>query len=279
MKNFVELNNVSKAPEEASNPTWVLRNINLQVAEGEFVAIIGFSAAGKTTLISMIAGLISPDEGTIRVGDKPVTRPGPDRGLLFKNSLLPWLTAYQNIFVAVEHVFPQWSAGAKRQRTEHYVNLINLGSDQHKRPAELSGGMRQRVSLARALAMDPEVLLLHEPLSALDALTRVSLQDEFERIWERDQKTVVLITDDIDEAIRLADRIIPLSAGPNATLGPQFSIGLDRPRDRKLLKRDVRFKKMKNELIEYLICSHGRREPIAAQTPNETPVGEVEVLA
>ena len=280
MNHFLELNNVSKAYGEGSNRTWVLRNINLQVAEQEFVAIIGFSGAGKTTLISMIAGLISPDQGTIRLRDKPVTRPGPDRGVVFQNySLLPWLTAYQNVFLAVEHVFPAWSAARKRERTEHYLKLVNLGLAHHKRSSELSGGMRQRVSLARALAMDPEVLLLDEPLSALDALTRVNLQDEIERIWERDQKTVVLITNDIDEAILLADRVIPLSAGPNATLGPQFSIGIGRPRDRKMLKKDLRFKKIKNELIEYLICSHGQREPIAAGAENETPVHGVEVVA
>ncbi len=280
MNKFLELNDVSKAYGQGSSHTWVLRNINLQVAEGEFVAIIGFSGAGKTTLISMIAGLIPPDQGTIRLREKPVTRPGPDRGVVFQNySLLPWLTAYQNVFLAVEHVFPQWSAAKKRERTEHYLDLVNLGSAHRKRPSELSGGMRQRVALARALAIDPEVLLLDEPLSALDALTRVSLQDEIERIWERDQKTVILITNDIDEAILLADRVIPLSAGPNATLGPEFSIGIGRPRDRKMLKRDVRFKKMKNQLIEYLICSQGQREPNAAGVQIETPVYGVEVVA
>ncbi|EEF60109.1 ABC transporter ATP-binding protein [Pedosphaera parvula] len=251
---FLELKNVSKGYGATGQRTEVLRDINLTMEKGEFVAIVGYSGAGKSTLISMIAGLIRPDAGNITLNDLEITEPGPDRGIVFQNySLLPWLTVYENIHLAVDQVFPNWAPARKQQHVEKYVAMVNLTPARDKRPSELSGGMRQRVSVARALAMDPQILLLDEPLGALDALTRSTLQDEISRIWSDDRKTVVLITNDVDEGIYLADRIIPLSAAPNATLGKSVKIDLPRPRDRKAMNHDARFKAIRKEVIDYLL--------------------------
>lgn len=249
---FLELKNVSKSFGSSA----VLSNVNLSIERGEFVAIVGYSGSGKTTLISMIAGLQRPDQGTVKLNDLEVTEPGPDRGVVFQNySLLPWLTVFENISVAVEQVFPNYSPEKKRQHIEKFIAMVNLTPARDKLPRQLSGGMRQRVSVARALAMDPQILLLDEPLSALDALTRSTLQDEIERIWEADKKTVVLITNDVDEALLLADRIIPLSPGPGATLGESVRVTLARPRERKALNHDPEFKRLRalvtNQLLGY----------------------------
>ncbi len=251
---FLELNNVSKS--FGGSP--VLKNINLSIAKGEFVAIVGYSGAGKTTLISMIAGLLQPDAGSLKLNDLEITGPGPDRGVVFQNySLLPWLTVFENILLAVEAVNPNWTVEKRKAHVEKYIAMVNLTPARDKKPGELSGGMRQRVSVARALAMDPQILLLDEPLSALDALTRATLQDEISRIWQQDRKTVVMITNDPDEGILLADRIIPLSAGPGATLGPSIPIDIPRPRDRKAINHDPRFKQVRREIIEFLLNSKG----------------------
>ena len=251
---FLTMEDVSKGFGRPGRRTEVLHDINLEVARGEFVAIVGYSGAGKTTLISMLAGLLQPDSGGVSLDGRPVQGPGPERAVVFQNySLLPWLTVYENVSLAVDSVFPQWPAARKRQHAERHIALVNLASARDKKPHQLSGGMRQRVSVARALAMDPEVLLLDEPLGALDALTRATLQEEIERIWEQDQKTVVLITNDVDEAILLADRIIPLSAGPRATLGTPVAVDIERPRDRKALNHDPRFCAIRSQVIGYLL--------------------------
>jgi nitrate/nitrite transport system ATP-binding protein len=263
---FLELTNVSKGYHAAGARTEVLRNINLQVERGEFVAIVGYSGAGKSTLVSMIAGLIPPDQGTVLLDGRVVIGPGPERAVVFQNySLLPWLNVFDNVLLAVEEVFPRWSDQQRRQHTEKFVSMVSLWPARHKKPGELSGGMRQRVAVARALAMDPQVLLMDEPLGALDALTRATLQDEIERIWERDQKTVVMITNDVDEGILLADRIIPLSAGPSATLGPGVKVELDRPRDRKAINHCPRFKQIRQEVFDFLL-GPGARIPLAASS-------------
>jgi nitrate/nitrite transport system ATP-binding protein len=256
---LLELQNVGKGYGFGTKRAEVLHDVNLSIAEGEFVAIVGYSGAGKTTLMSLIAGLQRPDEGTVRLRGELVTAPGPDRAVVFQNySLLPWLSVFENIALAVDEVFPDWSPAERREHIEKFIAMVNLAPARDRKPRELSGGMRQRVSVARALAMNPRMLLLDEPLSALDALTRATLQDEIERIWEADRKTVVLITNDVDEGILLADRIIPLSAGPRATLGPGVQVDLERPRDRKALNHDSRFKQIRKEVIGYLLGAGGR---------------------
>ena len=257
---YLQLTGVSKSFGSKQSPTEVLRDINLSVEQGEFVAIVGFSGAGKTTLVSLIAGLLKPDAGSLTLNDLEITSPGPDRGIVFQNySLLPWLNVYENISLAVDQVFPNWSTAKKRQHVEKYIEMVHLTPARGKRPGELSGGMRQRVSVARALAIDPQVLLLDEPLSALDALTRSTLQDEISRIWQEDRKTVVMITNDPDEGIYLADRIVPLTAGPGATLGPSFAVEIPRPRDRKGINHDPRFKQLRRGVIEFLLDSRKNR--------------------
>jgi nitrate/nitrite transport system ATP-binding protein len=257
---YLELKKVSKGYGANGTRSEVLHDINLSVEKGEFVAIVGYSGAGKTTFISLIAGLLKPDIGTITLNDLEITEPGPDRGIVFQNySLLPWMTVHENILLAVDQVFPNWSFAKKLQHVEKYITMVNLTAATQKRPIELSGGMRQRVSVARALAIDPQILLLDEPLSALDALTRATLQDEIERIWSQDKKTVVMITNDVDEGILLADRIIPLSAGPNATLGPSIPIDITRPRSRKEINHNARFQEIRREVIDYLLGTGARQ--------------------
>ena len=249
---FLELTNVSKS----FGSTCVLTDVNLSIAKGDFVAIVGFSGAGKTTLMNLISGLIKPDSGTVTLNGQPVRGPGPDRGIVFQNySLLPWLTVTENIALAVDQVFPEWDAAKRSEHIERHIAMVNLTPARGKLPAELSGGMRQRVSVARALAMDPQILLLDEPLSALDALTRATLQDEISRIREETHKTVVLITNDPDEGIYLANRIIPLTAGPGATLGPSFTVDIPRPRDRKAINHDAHFKQLRRDVTEFLLGS------------------------
>lgn len=269
---FLELKNVSKSYGLGDDRTEVLRDINLTVEEGEFLAIVGFSGSGKTTLISLIAGLIEPDEGEILLNGKRIEGPGPDRGVVFQNySLLPWLTVYGNVELVVSQLFPEMSASEREAYVMKYVEMVNLGDARDKRPAELSGGMRQRVSVARALAMNPQILLLDEPLSALDALTRGSLQLEFEKIWSQDRKTVVLITNDVDEGILLADRIIPLNPGPNATLATPFEVGIQRPRDKTALNSDPTYKLLRNAVTNYLIEIKQDRHEIAQMEDIKLP--------
>jgi nitrate/nitrite transport system ATP-binding protein len=253
---FLELKDVSKS--FGGMP--VLRNLNLTIERGEFVAIVGFSGAGKTTLINLITGLLRPDAGTVKLNDLEITGPGPDRGVVFQNySLLPWLSVFENILLAVDEVNPNWSAAKKTAHVEKHIAMVNLTPARDKKPGELSGGMRQRVSVARALAMDPQILLLDEPLSALDALTRATLQDEISRIWAADQKTVVLITNDPDEGIYLADRIVPLTAGPGATLGPSFPVEIARPRVRTAINHDEHFKQIRRDITAFLLNSRKDR--------------------
>ena len=232
----------------------VLHEIDLEIARGEFVAIVGFSGSGKTTLVNLLAGLSAPDSGEVLKDGQPIRGPGPDRGIVFQSySLMPWLTVRDNVALAVDRVFAGEGAAQRAERVNHYVKLVGLSAAIDKKPAQLSGGMRQRVAVARALATDPDMLLLDEPLSALDALTRAQLQDEIVRIWEQDRKTVLLITNDVDEALRLADRVIPLEAGPRARLGPSFTVDLPRPRDRKAMNHDRRFQQLRGEITQELL--------------------------
>lgn len=275
---FLELKNVGKGFGSKRDRSEILAGITLEVARGEFVAIVGYSGAGKTTLVSLMAGLTSPDSGTITVDGKPVTGPGSDRGMVFQNySLLPWLTAFENVYLAVDQTFGSWSVEKKREHVTKYLAMVNLGAAHDKRPSELSGGMRQRVAVARALSMESEILLMDEPLGALDALTRATIQDEIARIWTETRKTIVLITNDVDEGILLADRIIPLSVGPAASLGPAVDVAIARPRDRKAMNHDAGFKAVRNTVIEYLL-GPGRRRPQPGP-PTPTPVRDVSEAA
>ncbi|MDN3669141.1 ABC transporter ATP-binding protein [Echinicola jeungdonensis] len=263
---ILELKNVSKSFGSGPSRVDVLSDINLSVEDGEFVAIVGFSGSGKTTLINMVNGLEFPDKGEVLLHGKPITGPGPDRGVIFQNySLLPWLTVYKNVKLAVDEVFPKMSKKEKDQHIRKYVEMVNLSHAIDKMPKELSGGMRQRVSVARALAMNPEVLLMDEPLSALDALTRGTLQEEIVKIWSQDQKTAILITNDVDEGILMADRIIPLKPGPKATLGPEFKIDFERPRDVTEINKDPQYKRLRNDILEYLIEVGSTRRQVSDQ--------------
>ena len=253
---FIELSGVCKGYGRPDQRTQVLEDVNLSIEKGELVSIVGYSGAGKTTLVSLLAGLIMPDKGEVKVDGKRVTGPGPERGVVFQNySLLPWLTVLENVQLAVDQVFTKLSPGERRARAMKFVEMVNLGPAAGKRPRELSGGMRQRVSVARALAIEPEVLLLDEPFGALDALTRGVLQGELQRISQESGKTMLLITNDVDEGILLSDRIIPLGAGPRASLGPATSVDIQRPRDRKELNHDPRFRAIRLSVLEYLLES------------------------
>ncbi|HTE40340.1 MAG TPA: nitrate ABC transporter ATP-binding protein [Steroidobacteraceae bacterium] len=250
---FLELTNVCKNYVSDTGITEVLHDINLRVTEGEFVAIVGFSGSGKTTLISTIAGLIAPDSGAIRLNGNAVTGAGHDRGVVFQSySLMPWLTVYGNVALAVGAAFPQFSVAERDAHTRKYIDMVGLSHAIDRRPAALSGGMRQRVAVARALAMQPKVLLLDEPLSALDALTRANLQDEIEEIWRQQGVTVILVTNDVDEALLLADRIIPLTPAPRATFGREFKVNLPRPRDRAAVNHNPDYRHLRAQITQYL---------------------------
>lgn len=276
MQPILELKAARKSYGQGTAKTDVLGGIDLAIAEGEFVAIVGFSGSGKTTLINLIAGLEMPDGGEVLLKGQAITGPGPDRGLVFQSySLMPWLTVMGNIKLAVESVAKGMSKKECQAKAQHYIDMVGLGHAVDRHPAELSGGMRQRVSVARALAMNPDILLLDEPLSALDALTRAKLQDEIEQIWSQDKKTVILITNDVDEAILLADRIIPLNPGPGATLGPDFKVDIPRPRDRTSMNSNAAFKKLRADVTKYLMDVGKAAQSTAGDEgvlPNVTPV-------
>ena len=251
---YLEINKVDVSFGPVSNRTHVLSDINLSVEENEFVAIIGFSGAGKSTLMSLLAGLQPPSFGEVRMNGNTITEPGPDLGLMFQNySLLPWLTVNSNIALAVKKVFPKLTKAEVKEKIQHYVEMVKLDHAGDRYPHELSGGMRQRASLARTLSLDPKVLLLDEPLSALDALTRSELQDQILNIWETDKRTVVMITNDVDEAVLMADRIIPLTMGPKATLAQEYKVEMARPRDRHTLNDHPEFMRLKSEITGFMM--------------------------
>jgi nitrate/nitrite transport system ATP-binding protein len=255
-----------RAAAEGNGRLAVLRDINLAIDENEFVCIVGRSGSGKTTLISLIAGLLEPDLGEILLDGKPIDGPGPDRGVVFQNySLLPWMNVFENVYLAVDAVAPDLDESGKRERAEHYIRLVNLGAAMKKVPRELSGGMRQRVAVARGLAMDPKVLLMDEPFSALDALTRATLQEELARIWMETRKTVVMITNDIDEAILLADSIYTLTSGPGATLGPAVHVETPHPRSHAQLSREPSYQRVRHETVR--ILTRGVKDTVADATP------------
>jgi len=277
MATILSLKDVRKSyTGKAGGVSEVLGGIDLDVEEGEFIAILGFSGAGKTTLISSIAGLVEPDAGEILLHGQAIGGPDKDRGLVFQSySLFPWLTVGQNVALAVDAVHKDRSKADRAALVRQKVELVGLGHAMDRKPAQLSGGMRQRVSVARALAMEPEILLLDEPLSALDALTRAKLQDEIDRIREEEKRTIILVTNDVDEALLLADRVAVLTPAPAARIGRIFPVTLPRPRDREAVNDSVEFQKLRTEIVNYLGGLAGEKAAQGSDfghLPNVTPL-------
>lgn len=253
---FLELRDVAKSYSTPKGQYTVLQGVNLSIKSGEFVSIIGHSGCGKTTLLNLIAGFTRPSQGTITLENQRITAPGPDRMVVFQHySLLPWLTAYENVYLGVKSVYRPKNEVEKRQIrqiVDDHLELVGLADAAHKKPKQLSGGMKQRVSIARALAMRPQVLLLDEPFGALDPITREELQDQLLDIWQQSKVTVVMITHDIDEAVYLSDRIVMMTNGPAATIGEILTIPFPRPRRREMLMEDPRFFTLRNECLSFL---------------------------
>ncbi len=270
---LIELRGVDKGYGSGATRNEVLRDINLRLREGEFLAVCGFSGSGKTTLAKLITGLIRPDAGKLLMEGRPITGPRPERGIVFQNySLLPWLTVRGNIALSVDSVYAGRPRGERRDQVERFIELVGLTHAAGRYPHELSGGMRQRVSLARTLATKPKVLVLDEPLSALDAMTRSVMQEEILRIWEEERQTCLMITNDVDEAILVADRIVPLNPGPAASLGPVFSVDLPRPRERVALNQSTPFKGLRNAVTNYLVAVREKSRIDAVDDADGPPV-------
>ena len=262
---FIEISNVEQTFKTAKGPFQALRDIHLNVAKGEFVALIGHSGCGKSTLLNLIAGLTRPTHGTLLCANREIAGPGPERAVVFQNhSLLPWLTCFENIHLGVERVFGATETKAQlKARTDAALALVGLTPATHKRPGEISGGMKQRVGIARALAMEPKVLLMDEPFGALDALTRAKLQDELLEIVARTHSTVVMVTHDVDEAVLLSDKIVMMTNGPSATIGEVLSVDLPRPRNRVELAEDVNYVHYRKAVIDFLYTRQGHVEKAA----------------
>jgi nitrate/nitrite transport system ATP-binding protein len=239
-----------------------LRDINLNVAQGEFVTLIGHSGCGKSTLLNLIAGLLKATSGVLICDRREINAPGPERGVVFQNhSLLPWLSCFENVHLAVERVFGATESSTQlKKRTEAALDLVGMSHALQKRPHEISGGMKQRVGIARALAMEPKVLLMDEPFGALDALTRARLQDELLGIVVRTGSTVVMVTHDVDEAVLLSDRIVMMTNGPAATIGDIVTVRLERPRERVALAEDPTYVHCRKQVLEFLYTRHGHVE-------------------
>ncbi|HNW65365.1 ABC transporter ATP-binding protein [Piscinibacter sp.] len=266
MNSFIQVQNAEMVFSTRKGRFHALREIDLDVAKGEFVTLIGHSGCGKSTLLNLIAGLLLPTSGVLLCDNREIAAPGPERAVVFQNhSLLPWLTCFENVHLAVERVFgAKESRTALKQRTDAALELVGMAHASAKRPHEISGGMKQRVGIARALAMEPKVLLMDEPFGALDALTRAHLQDELLKIVARTHSTVVMVTHDVDEAVLLSDRIVMMTNGPAATIGEILSVELPRPRHRVELAEDSRYVHYRKEVLDFLYTRHGHVESQAA---------------
>ena len=263
---YIEVQGVAQVFDTRKGPFRALQDIDLTVAKGEFVALIGHSGCGKSTLLNLIAGLTAPTQGSLICANREIAGPGPERAVVFQNhSLLPWLTCFENVYLAVERVFaasekkPQLKA-----RTDAALALVGLTAAAQKRPGEISGGMKQRVGIARALSMEPKVLLLDEPFGALDALTRAPLQDELLKIVAKAGSTTVMVTHDVDEAVLLSDRIVMMTNGPSATIGEVLDIDLQRPRNRVELAESTQYLHYRKAVIEFLYTRQAHVEKSAA---------------
>ena len=259
MSKFIEVQHTEMVFTTRKGKFRALQDINLTVAKGEFITLIGHSGCGKSTLLNLIAGLTLPTSGALLCDNREIAAPGPERAVVFQNnSLLPWLTCFENVHLAVERVFAATEKKAQLDaRTNAALELVGMGHAAAKRPHEISGGMKQRVGIARALAMEPKVLLLDEPFGALDALTRAKLQDELLKIVARTQSTTVMVTHDVDEAVLLSDRIVMMTNGPAATIGEILLVELGRPRDRLGLAEDAQYVHYRKEVLDFLYTRHG----------------------
>jgi nitrate/nitrite transport system ATP-binding protein len=254
MEKYVQIENVQMTFQTKKGPFVALRDINLNIRQGEFISLIGHSGCGKSTLLNLVAGLTIPTSGVMLCADKEIAGPGPDRGVVFQNhSLLPWLTCFDNVYLAVERVFGQKEMKSTlMKRTHEALALVGLSHAEAKFPHEISGGMKQRVGIARALSMQPKVLLMDEPFGALDALTRAHLQDELMKIAAETHSTVIMVTHDVDEAVLLSDKIVMMTNGPAATIGEVLEVKLDRPRDRLSLANDTKYHKYRGAVLDFL---------------------------
>jgi nitrate/nitrite transport system ATP-binding protein len=254
MDHYLKIENVGMTFDTKKGPFVALRDIDLEIHKGEFVTLIGHSGCGKSTLLNLITGLNTPTSGYLFLSGRQITGPGPDRGVVFQNhSLLPWLTCFENIYLAVERVFGASEAKARlAERTRHALELVHLTDAADKRPQEISGGMKQRVGIARALAMEPKLLLMDEPFGALDALTRARLQDELMRIVADTGSTVVMVTHDVDEAVLLADRVVMMTNGPAASIGEILEVNLPRPRERLQVANEPAYMRLRKAVLEFL---------------------------
>lgn len=265
MNKFIEIQGVAQTFRTKKGLFPALRDIDLTIAKGEFVALIGHSGCGKSTLLNLIAGLTTPTAGTLLCANREIAGPGPERAVVFQNhSLLPWLTCFENVYLAVERVFGANETKAQlKARTNAALELVGLAHAATKRPGEISGGMKQRVGIARALSMEPQVLLMDEPFGALDALTRAKLQDELLEIVARTHSTVVMVTHDVDEAVLLSDKIVMMTNGPAATIGEVLAVDLPRPRNRVALAENTQYQHYRKAVIDFLYTRQGHVEKAA----------------
>lgn len=253
MSDYVELFNLSKVYETPKGPLAVVKNFNLRIQQGEFVTLIGHSGCGKSTVLSMLAGLNDIDDGGIILAGKELTGAGPDRGVVFQSpSLLPWMTAYENVMLGVDQVFYTASKEERREIVEYYLAVVGLGDSMHKKPGELSQGMRQRVGIARAFALKPKMLLLDEPFGMLDSLTRFELQQVLMDLWRKNRITALMVTHDVDEALFLSDRVVCMTDGPEADIGEILPVHFPRPRERRAVLEHPDYYPLREELIEFL---------------------------
>ncbi|TFI52659.1 ATP-binding cassette domain-containing protein [Mastigocladus laminosus UU774] len=250
---YLEIKDVSKVYPTKNGPFTVLDGVNLNVGEGEFICVIGHSGCGKSTLLNMVSGFNHPTDGQVLLEGKAITKPGPDRMVVFQNyALLPWRTAFENIYIAVNAVYPNKPEAEKSAIVREHLTMVGLGDAMDKKPPQMSGGMRQRVSIARALAIRPKVLILDEPFGALDAITKEELQEELLKIWNENRCTVLMITHDIDEALFLADKLVMMTNGPRAKIGEVMEIPFPRPRDRSRIMEDPQYYKLRNYALDFL---------------------------
>jgi len=266
MSDYLELSNLTKIYSTPKGPAIIVKDFNLRIKKGEFVCLIGHSGCGKSTVLSMVAGLNDITGGGIILAGKELVGPGPDRGIVFQSPcLLPWMTAYENVRLGVDQVFYTASKEERHQIAEYYLSVVGLADAMHKKPSELSQGMRQRVGIARAFALSPKMLLLDEPFGMLDSLTRMELQQVLIELWRKDRKTAFMVTHDVDEALFLADRIVMMTNGPEAEVGDILEVPFPRPRDRKTVLEHPDYYRLRAHLITFLE-EHAYKKPSAKPT-------------